>query len=88
MYRRAILIYVATIVLPAAVLLWLGIQSFERQRHALATPYMHDGSLATLEEVVDYYSDGGRTNRSAGPSYRFDSWGQARVAVVSERAQR
>jgi cytochrome c peroxidase len=25
-------------------------------------PYMHDGSLATLEEVVDFYSDGGRAN--------------------------
>jgi signal transduction histidine kinase len=37
MYRRALLIYLATIVLPAGALLWLGIQSFERQRHALAT---------------------------------------------------
>jgi signal transduction histidine kinase len=37
MYRRAILIYVAAIVLPAGALLWLGIQSFERQRRALAT---------------------------------------------------
>ncbi|MFN8066357.1 MAG: cytochrome c peroxidase [Vicinamibacterales bacterium] len=25
-------------------------------------PYMHDGSLATLEEVVDYYDRGGRPN--------------------------
>ena len=25
-------------------------------------PYMHDGSLATLEDVVDFYSDGGRQN--------------------------
>jgi cytochrome c peroxidase len=25
-------------------------------------PYMHDGSLATLEEVIDFYSDGGRKN--------------------------
>ena len=23
----------------------------------LTAPYMHDGSLATLKEVVDYYSD-------------------------------
>jgi signal transduction histidine kinase len=37
MYRRALLIYVITIVLPAGVLLWLGIQSFERQRRALTT---------------------------------------------------
>ena len=33
----ALVIYAATIVLPAGVLLWLGIQSFERQRHALAS---------------------------------------------------
>ncbi len=26
---------------------------------ALSAPYMHDGSLATLEEVVDFYADGG-----------------------------
>ncbi len=25
-------------------------------------PYMHDGSLETLEDVVDFYSDGGRDN--------------------------
>ena len=25
-------------------------------------PYMHDGSLATLKDVVDFYSDGGRRN--------------------------
>ena len=25
-------------------------------------PYMHDGSLATLENVIDFYSDGGRKN--------------------------
>jgi signal transduction histidine kinase len=36
LYRRAILIYVVTIVTPVCVLLWLGIQSFERQRQALA----------------------------------------------------
>jgi len=27
-----------------------------------SAPYMHDGSLATLESVVDFYSDGGRQN--------------------------
>ena len=25
-------------------------------------PYMHDGSLATLEDVVEFYSNGGRRN--------------------------
>lgn len=37
LHRRAILIYLVTIVAPACGLLWLGIQSFERQRQALAT---------------------------------------------------
>ena len=29
---------------------------------SLTAPYMHDGSMKTLEEVIDYYSDGGRLN--------------------------
>ena len=29
---------------------------------ARTAPYMHDGSLATLEAVVDFYDDGGRPN--------------------------
>src|SRR5262245_53597360 len=37
MRGRAIAIYVFTIIAPAVVLVWLGIQSFERQRTALAT---------------------------------------------------
>jgi len=27
---------------------------------AVTAPYMHDGSIATLEEVLDFYADGGR----------------------------
>lgn len=30
---------------------------------ALTAPYMHDGSIATLEEVVEYYDKGGEKNR-------------------------
>jgi cytochrome c peroxidase len=29
---------------------------------ALTAPYMHDGSLATLEDVVDFYAQGGISN--------------------------
>jgi cytochrome c peroxidase len=29
---------------------------------ARTAPYMHDGSLATLDQVIDFYSDGGRPN--------------------------
>jgi cytochrome c peroxidase len=29
---------------------------------ALSAPYMHDGSLATLDDVVNFYDEGGRAN--------------------------
>jgi cytochrome c peroxidase len=29
---------------------------------ARTAPYMHDGSLATLEDVVEFYSEGGHAN--------------------------
>jgi cytochrome c peroxidase len=35
-----------------------------------APPYMHDGSFATLEEVVDYYSVGGRPAPNLSPLIR------------------
>lgn len=34
---------------------------------ATTAPYMHDGSLATLRDVVDFYADGGR-NITTGPN--------------------
>lgn len=34
---------------------------------AVTAPYMHDGSIATLDEVIDHYAAGGRTIRS-GPN--------------------
>jgi cytochrome c peroxidase len=37
---------------------------------AHTAPYMHDGSLATLEQVVDFYSDGGRVNPNLDPEIR------------------
>ena len=37
-------------------------------RGLIATaPYMHDGSLATLEEVVDFYNRGGGKNPNLDP---------------------
>src|SRR5215472_3486818 len=30
---------------------------------AVTAPYMHDGSIATLSEVIDHYAAGGRTIR-------------------------
>jgi cytochrome c peroxidase len=37
---------------------------------ARTAPYMHDGSVATLVDVVDFYSDGGRKNPSLDPNIR------------------
>jgi len=34
---------------------------------AMTAPYMHDGSVATLEEVIEIYSQGGR-NIEGGPN--------------------
>ncbi|MBI1355562.1 MAG: cytochrome-c peroxidase [Acidobacteria bacterium] len=37
---------------------------------ALAGPYMHDGSLATLEDVVEFYDQGGEANAALDPEIR------------------
>lgn len=37
---------------------------------ARAAPYMHDGSLLTLEDVVEHYNKGGETNPSLDPEIR------------------
>jgi len=37
---------------------------------ALTAPYMHDGSLATLDAVVKFYADGGRRNPYQDPRMR------------------
>ena len=37
---------------------------------ALTAPYMHDGSLATLAEVVDYYNRGGQPTPGLDPRIR------------------
>jgi cytochrome c peroxidase len=37
---------------------------------ALTAPYMHDGSLASLEQVIDHYARGGRKHRHQDPRLR------------------
>ena len=37
---------------------------------ALTAPYMHDGSLKTLEEVVEHYDKGGNPNPSLDPDMK------------------
>ena len=38
---------------------------------ALTAPYMHDGSIATLEEVLDHYTAGGRAHDNPGKDRRM-----------------
>ena len=37
---------------------------------ARTAPYMHDGSLGTLEAVVRFYDEGGRANPNLDPEIR------------------
>ena len=37
---------------------------------ARSAPYMHDGSLTSLEDVIDFYSEGGRRNPYLDPEVR------------------
>jgi cytochrome c peroxidase len=37
---------------------------------ALTAPYMHDGSIATLEDVIDFYERGGIANPNLDPDIR------------------
>ena len=37
---------------------------------ARTPPYMHDGSVSTLEEVIDFYDKGGRPNPNLDPEIR------------------
>jgi cytochrome c peroxidase len=37
---------------------------------ARSAPYMHDGSIPTLEAVIDHYSEGGRANPQLDPEIR------------------
>jgi len=37
---------------------------------SLTAPYMHDGSLATLEEVIEFYDRGGNPNPNRDPEIR------------------
>jgi cytochrome c peroxidase len=58
----------------------LGVTGQEEDRGAFKTPtlrevartapYMHDGSLATLEEVIDFYDGGGNANPHLDPELR------------------
>jgi cytochrome c peroxidase len=51
---------------------------------ARTAPYMHDGSLATLEQVIDFYSDGGRANPNLDSEIRrLDLTAQEKQALAA-----
>ena len=53
---------------------------------AVTQPYMHDGSLATLADVVDFYNNGGREQES-DPSTPFLSGGIRPLDLSDEQKQ-
>jgi cytochrome c peroxidase len=51
---------------------------------ARTAPYMHDGSVGTLEEVVDFYARGGNSNPRLDPEIRAIPLGAGeRAALVA-----
>jgi cytochrome c peroxidase len=51
---------------------------------ALTAPYMHDGSLMTLKDVVDFYVGGGNSNPYRDPKIKsLDLTGQERADLVA-----
>ena len=58
---------------------------------AVTAPYMHDGSLATLEQVIDHYDRGGSGHESTDANIHalnLDASREARPAGVPERPDR
>jgi cytochrome c peroxidase len=49
---------------------WGAFRTPSLRNVALSPPYMHDGSLATLEEVVEFYNAGGQPNPNLSPLLR------------------
>lgn len=52
----------------------------------LTAPYMHDGSLKTLEDVVDFYNNGGRENEN-DPLSGFQSGGIRPLGLSDQQKQ-
>lgn len=49
---------------------WGAFRTPSLRNSAKSPPYMHDGSFATLEEVVEFYNGGGRPNPNMSPLIR------------------
>ncbi len=53
---------------------------------ALTAPYMHDGSLATLASVIDYYAAGGVPHDGQDPLHRTVRVDAATSGRISSRS--
>jgi cytochrome c peroxidase len=49
---------------------WASFRTPSLRNSARTPPYMHDGSFGTLEEVVEFYTAGGRPNPNISPLLR------------------
>lgn len=53
---------------------------------ALTAPYMHDGSIATLSEVLDHYAAGGRAHSARTHSARISEFVPGFILTDQEKA--
>lgn len=53
---------------------------------ALTGPYMHDGKLATLYEVIEYYNDVGELNLTGGEKENLEAFLRALTSKKRPRA--
>jgi cytochrome c peroxidase len=49
---------------------WGAFKTPSLRNVALTAPYMHDGSLAALEDVVEFYDQGGKPNPNLSPTIK------------------
>ena len=82
--RRSILIYVATVVVPIGALLWLGLQSFERQRQSVQKLTEEKISATIQREARDAAAAALADRRAATAKMYF---AVERGAVVEPRLQ-
>lgn len=52
---------------PSVVIMQHAFKTPSLRDFRLSGPYMHDGSMATLDEVIDHYEEGGRKRPSLSP---------------------
>ena len=55
---------------PSVVIMQHAFKTPTLRDFRLSGPYMHDGSMATLDEVIDHYEDGGTKRPSLSPEMK------------------